>query len=419
MSDEEGDPVTGANVQVLSPGFQRSKRKLRPMGDAQTDAQGRYRLHNLAAGRYAVMAAYSFHPFVKAQSEIAAGAEQQQYAYGIQYYPSGSSPDSAALLSLRPGQEIAGVDFHLNARPAGTLTGKVVFPAEPGPNTNVQMTFVEEDSGPGTRMMTGAGPPNFAFQMGNLVPGKYLVVAQAAVNGTQYRGVQRVALDGPGAPEITIPLEAGAELTGKVIVEGPGAASQHPAFVALSSGDNLPWNSQPPRTNVEKDGTFKFSSVAPGVWDINAGPIPPGGYIKSMRLGDRDVLTEEMVIQSGMKDRLNITIGTEGASLEGDVSQGDGPAPNTPILLLPTGKYGHVLSFFRVTNSDEKSHFEMKGVTPGNYMLYAFEEMDRNSIQDPELLKPYKKVGVPLQLKAGANTSQKLTVIHARPGISQ
>jgi len=268
------------------------------------------------------------------------------------------------------------------------------------------------------QMMTGAAPPTFAFRMERLVPGNYLVVAQATANGTEYRGAQRVTVGGTDAPEITIPLESGVELSGKVSVEGPGAASQHPSSVSLSPGDNLPWNAPPPRANVEKDGTFKFSSVAPGVWDINAGPIPPGGYIKSMRLGDQDVLTEDMLVRSGAKDRLNIVIGTQGASFEGDVRQGENPVPNAAVLLFPDGKYKRVLSLVSLAASDEKGHFEMKGLTPGEYKLYAFEELARNALEDPELLKPYEKSGLPLPLKEGPNDSRKLTVIHARPGVS-
>ncbi|MDQ6704911.1 MAG: carboxypeptidase-like regulatory domain-containing protein [Acidobacteriota bacterium] len=416
--DEEGDPVSGANVQVMAPGYERRKRKLRPMGNAQADARGRYRLHNLAAGRYAVMTVSNFLPVVKAQPEVAAGTIQQQYSYAPQYYPAAERGDSAALLTLKPGQEIGGIDFHLNARPSIMLSGKVVFPEEPPPNTQVQISFTEEDSGPGIQTMTGTGSQNPVFRMDRLAQGSYLVVAQASANGTQYRGVQHVTLAGTSAPEITIPLEAGVELTGKVTVEGPAAAPQHPSFVALSPGDNLPWRSQPPRTNIEKDGTFKLPSVPPGVWDIDAGPIPPGGYIKSMRLGDRDVLTEEMIIQSGMKDRLIIRISTQGAMVEGDVVQGDGPAAAVPVLLLPDGKYRNVLSFSRLVASDQKGHFEMKGVTPGTYKLYAFEELDRNSIEDPENLKAYEQLGVSLQLKEGSNSPQKLTVIHARPGVT-
>ncbi|MDQ6664812.1 MAG: hypothetical protein M3Z23_10500, partial [Acidobacteriota bacterium] len=97
---------------------------------------------------------------------------------------------------------------------------------------------------------------------------------------------------------------------------------------------------------------------------------------------------------------------------------GDGPAAAVPVLLLPDGKYRNVLSFSRLVASDQKGHFEMKGVTPGAYKLYAFEELDRNSIEDPENLKAYEQLGVSLQLKEGSNSPQKLTVIHARPGVT-
>jgi len=40
-----------------------------------------------------------------------------------------------------------------------------------------------------------------------------------------------------------------------------------------------------------------------------------------------------------------------------------------------------VTSFYQLTASDEKGHFEIKGATPGAYKLYAFEEFNRTRLK--------------------------------------
>ena len=69
------------------------------------------------------------------------------------------------------------------------------------------------------------------------------------------------------------------------------------------------------------------------------------------------------------------------------------------------------MSFYRFSTADDRGHFEIKNATPGEYRLYAFEEFDPRSIQDPDFLKPFENSGVPVTLREGPNGSQKLSVI--------
>jgi hypothetical protein len=163
---------------------------------------------------------------------------------------------------------------------------------------------------------------------------------------------------------------------------------------------------------VDKDGRFTITGVPPGVWDIGAGPVPPGGYIKSMYLGDQDVLTEEMVIRPSTAAPLKIVLGTQAATLSGEVAAGDAP-PRATVLAAPDGKFRHVLSFYRYAAADGDGHFQIKGLTPGSYKLLAFEEFDPQSIQDPEFLGPFEQAGVPVTLREGENPAQKLSLIPA------
>jgi hypothetical protein len=279
---------------------------------------------------------------------------------------------------------------------------------------DLAVNVIGTDFGGGFRMRFSVSPPDYAFGLGQLAPGHYLLIAQGAIDGRLYRGVQTLDLGPPGIRDIAIRIEPSIDLAGSVFVEGPDADKHAASFVNLVPGDDIPWNGPQLRANVNKDGSFKVTGVPPGIWDIGVGPIPPGGYLKSMRLGDQDVLTEEMMIRPSTAEPLKIVLSTRAATLEGDVVQGDQPV-RAVILLAPDGKFRFVISFYNFSAADEKGHFIIKNATPGQYRLYAFEEFDPRSIQDPDFLKPFEKSGVPVTLREGPNTSPNLSVIPAGP----
>jgi hypothetical protein len=412
--DEDGEQLSNVQVMAMTPGFRHGKRTLLPGPNAMTDGGGHYRLSGLAPGRYAVATTSRNGPVFKIHSEAIAGQPQPQYSYGVQYYPAADHAESATVITVQPGQEISSIDFRLSARPAAFIVGKVIVPANAGAVKNVSVSFMSQDLGNRMVIGVGASSPDYNFGSPPLPPGSYVLVAQASIDGKQYRGVQSIDFGSQSPKDIAIPLEPTIDLAGTVSVEGPDAAKYAASFVSLVPGDDIPWNAPQLRANVNKDGSFKIAGVPPGIWDIDAGPVPPGGYIKSMRLGDQDVLTEEMMIRPSTAEPLKIIIGTRAAIIEGDVLQGDQSA-RAMVLLAPNGKFRHVTSFNRFTATDDNGHFAIKNATPGEYRLYALEEFDQQSIQDPDFLKPFEKHGVPVTLREGPNGSQKLSLIPTTP----
>jgi len=414
--DDDGDPLANVQVTAFAQGFERQRRRLLPGPGTMTDSTGRYRLSGLAPGRYAVAAVHSNGFVNRMHPEAAAGEPQQQYSYGVQYYPGTDRAEAAALIAVQPGKEISSIDFRLAAQMSASIEGKIIVPQGAGSVKDMIINTMGRNLGARFGISYGAGvsPQDYTFRTNPLAPGPYLLIAHASIDGRPYRGTQSVDLGPQGLRDVAVPMEASVDLAGSVSIEGPDAAEHTASFVNLSPGDDIPWNAPPLRANVEKDGSFKISNVPPGIWDIGVSPIPPAGYVKSMRLGDQDVLTEEMTIGPSTKQQLKIVLGTRAAALEGDVLREDQPT-RAAVVLAPDGKFGHVLSFYRIVGGDEKGHFEIKNATPGEYRLYAFEELDPRSIQDPDFLKPFEKSGVPVTLQEGPNASQKLPLIPAGP----
>ena len=408
--DEDGDPLSGVQVHVMRPEFRRGKRKLVAGPVSMTDSNGHYRVTGLVGGQYAVAVNSMNRPAVKIHPEAAAGEPQQQYSYGTQYYPGADRAESATLIAVQPGQEISSIDFRLRALPAVSIQGKIIVPPGAGSVKGASVTIGRQDIGNGMRTGVGVSTPDYNFGSPQLAPGLYVLVAQATIDDKLYRGVQTINLGSQPLHDIAIPIEASIDLTGTVSVEGPDGGKYAASFVSLVSGDDISGNGPPLRANVNKDGSFKIAGVPPGIWDINAGPIPSTGYIKSMRLGDQDVLAEDMTIRPSTSEALKIVFSTHAAKLEGDVFQGDQPT-RAVVLLAPEAKLRHMIGFYRTVTTDEKGHFEIDRARPGEHRLFAFQDLDQQSIQDPDFLKPFERYGVPVTLREGPNDPQKLSLI--------
>jgi len=407
--DDEGEPAEGALVRAQPAWLKRAKNSWGgPM--ASTDSHGHYRISNLQAGKYNVVLEQNNWMTTHEGSEVSAAAPPQRpYVYLQQFYPGTDNPAAAALLTLENGKEIAGIDFRAVSRPAVTLQGHVIPPPDiAGTLDGVQVILTE----PGNRgnMAAGAGPPEFAFSIPSAAPGPHILIANAFKGDKQYRGVLHIDI-GETNPEINIALEPGVTISGTVTVTGPEAVSHPPSYVSLVPGDDIPWNGPPLRATVNPDGTYKIPNVPAGVWDIDAGPVPRGGFMKSMRLGDQDVLTEEMRITSSTAAPLNIVIATDGATLEGQVTNAAGDPVQAPVVLMPAGRFQEVVSFRRYVFSNEKGRYRILGVMPGAYKLYSLEDFDVRSEEDIEGLKPLAKSAVAVELKEGQKTSQDLKLI--------
>jgi protocatechuate 3,4-dioxygenase beta subunit len=433
--DPDGDPLVSAQIRLLRSTWERLKPAYSYIRVAGTDELGRYHLENLVPGQYMLMAsqpnvqALTIQP--EAASQTAAQAAQKKM-YAVQFYPDAASLAGAAPVQVTEGEEIEGIDFHLSTRAAAALRGKIALPGgvpnvipngvpngaagDAAANQNVQISVFPQDIPmAGFQFAASHGnafPPNYDFEIPNLIAGPYMVAASLSAAGRDYRSVERIELPAGGA-EITLHPDRAIDLSGRVDFEG-GPQPGGPVRVALIPGGFPPGRSRI-RTEAQPDGSFVLANVDAGIWDIHVEPVPPGGYVKAMRLGDRDVLTEDMNIDPGTREALHIVVSARGAVVSGTVKVPEGVARSAraAVLLAPYGKYAQVLSFYRRASADDAGHFEIKGVTPGRYKVFAFEELDAAAYEDPGFLKSFDGFSEAFDLAEGARADRQIQLILA------
>ena len=411
--DPDGDPIPNVQLRLLRSAWERLKPSYRYQGFANTDDRGRYHFHDVPAGQYLVMAAQTYTPALVVQPEAVPGQAPPQKMYAVQFYPDAGRFSAAAPVQLAGGQDLEGIEFHLAAQTVAALHGKVVVPADFPSGSYVQVIAYSQEvpGNPYQSNGTRASPPNFEFQVPNLTAGAYVIVASFSAGGHDYRATERVEVP-PGGLEVTLHPDRGIDLAGRVDVEG-GPATGPFQVTLIPSGD--PPGRRRIQVEAHADGAFVAPDVVPGVWDIGVRPVPPGGYIKAMRLGDRDVLTGEMTIDSGTRESLRLLVSTRGAVVTGTVAVPPGVARSARamMLLAPVGKYASVISFYAHATSDDAGHFEFTGVTPGRYKLFAFEELDPSAYQDPGFLKPFDALGESFSVAEGGRVDRQTQLILA------
>src|SRR6185369_17030517 len=139
-----------------------------------------------------------------------------------------------------------------------------------------------------------------------------------------------------------------------------------------------------PQGAVQTNGTFCLANVAQGDYRVfvppllntfqwgpsSLSPLLQNAYIKSIRLGGADVLTDGLRLNVAPQDPLEVVIGT-GAKLSGTViNEKRESVVNATIALVPTSTRAR-LDLYRTTTSDHGGRYNMQGIPPGSYRAFA------------------------------------------------
>jgi hypothetical protein len=174
------------------------------------------------------------------------------------------------------------------------------------------------------------------------------------------------------------------------------------------------------------DGTFVVEAT-PGDYRVNLAPfltgaptsprfsvsIPKGfenAYVKSIRLGEIDVLNEGLHLDGPVTSALTIVLGMNPGSVGGTVvADSQSPAAGATVALLPDirGRFDLV----RTVTTDPSGRFVVNHVVPGEYKVFAWTEISAGDWQDPDVIRAHEARGTALHVGDGAAENIRVTVI--------
>ena len=448
---DEGEPSGYAHVQALRATWGDGRRQLTVAQLVQADERGVYRLFWLPPGEYVVAARpldlrrssemmhipppsrfgdyeQQMRPTVTAinATRVTPDGEVIESQYVPIYYPGTRDESLAQPITVAAGQHLQGFDIDVAESLLRTrrVRGQVLDGTTGLPVTRASLEIIPRDA-PAIMLVSGGNAsPDGRFDLGGAWPGaNHLVVnggaalvpfevADADVNGLTVTLWPPVSIPGlirtaagdadPGVVGgITISLRRTPAVNG---VRDPG-----PVVTPISqSGAAAVRFSAAPISDA--DGRFTLSGIRQGDYAIVAS-LRGDAYIESAQFGGRDVLRRPLRIDGPAQGRLEIVIGTDAASVGGTIVDGRaGSVAGATVVLVPDQGRDR-MDLFKSATTDALGRFELRGVAPGDYELFAWDHMEPGAWMDPEVLRMEEGRGRRIRAAAGARITGEYRLI--------
>jgi hypothetical protein len=167
---------------------------------------------------------------------------------------------------------------------------------------------------------------------------------------------------------------------------------------------------------VGVDGKFLLQDVEADTYRVAVSGLSGSFYLKSVQLGGHDVLGPGLDLTTGTaRGPLEILISPDGGRIEGTVvNKQNTPWPGARVVLVPSGALRPRTDLYRDTRTDLFGRFTMMGIPPGEYKLFAWQEVELEAYQDPDFLRLYEDQGVPVTVQEKGIFSVQLSLIPSR-----
>ena len=453
--DEDGLPMGHLTVLALVPQYRGGEQRFFIDRQAVTDENGVYRLYWLGPGKYYIAAVYedprrrqtvmaptappgrtlarfrATSPAV-ARQILPDGALLEE-AYSVVYFGGTIDPVAATAVEVRPGETFAGADIPMGAgrMRTGHIRGTVIDGETGRPARNAVVLAASRQWRPNGLVLFGNTNADGVFDLAGAFPENYILTAITSTeplpgsSGTNNAagntatpprpqvGYMSVETDGRQVVDVRVLTTSGITVSGHVQIEGSTTTDTSGALARMSVnltrdpdllGMSDPFMPLPPTPagsppaprngQVTASGDFKMS-IAPGDYRMSVANIPASTYVKSIRLGNEDVLSSGLHVTKSVDATVQIVIGTDGGTILGSVLDGSlRPFTNATVALVPEGvALRGQPELYRNTTSDSSGNFVLKAVPPGAYKLFAWEWAPQDAWQNADFIRNYEGQG--------------------------
>jgi protocatechuate 3,4-dioxygenase beta subunit len=376
ITDTEGRPVIGERVNVVAKNTPDTGRPV-TMFDGprnRTDDRGIYRVYGLSPGNYTV----SIGQAAGAGNVAIMGMGGSQYTKT--FYPDVAEEAKETILEINEGTEVSNID--IVARKSGrgsSVSGRVVDAdsGQPVPNVYVVHSSLNAETQQlGGMNFTGSQTDaNGKFRLENVQPGHHAAYVLATAEGTSvYSDQTPFDVSDGDVSGVEIKVRRGATISGVAVVENnfdPAVASLLQTISIFAFSNTKGGAPSFSRSQINGDGSFSFSGLAPGTVQIKmvGFPTPPKGLTLVRTEVDGIEQREGIEVTAGAKItgvRLVFAYGT--GSIRGEVRAEGGtlPAGLTLQVILRSATGGARPISGAV---DARGHFVVENVPPGTYEM--------------------------------------------------
>jgi hypothetical protein len=374
----------------------RGDRSVLSVESALSDDRGEYHLYWLDPGEYYIRASsLELKPGESIPGNSRSDAPGPRYAQT--YFPGFRDPKDATLIRLRVGSNFSAFDFKLQPVIPVSISGHIYIEAtrESAGGAVIIANYagaVASDQKFQTRS-TPSGRDMGEFGMGGMTQGTYIVSAQYSTGGQQLVAHRKATIK-VAERSFMLYLTPGSTANGRIAATSEPALDLRSVRIALESVDSdLP---SPASATVSANGQFSLARVEPGEYILRTVNLPGDVYVKSIRSGDVDIQAKPLVIRYASPEPIRVDLGIDGGRMDGVVvDSANHPFAGATVAVVPDANRRNSPDQYRVTESEADGHFTLRGIPPGDYKLFAWQNIEPNAYLNDVYMTGFEPLGVP------------------------
>ena len=411
--DEDGEPLASVTVSALRETYDKGKRNLFPTTTTESNDLGEYRLFGLPPGRYFISARLD--TWRQGEDSGAEQAQSSSQGYAKMYYPGVPDRARASTIAVKSGEEIPSTEILMRQVVVYHVRGHVFNQVTNRPGADSYVLLLPKTSGRRFEFdsFTQVQKRDGSFDIHDVLPGSYVVISVWADQGKSYIARVPIEVGNADVDGVSLSITPGGPLNGRVIWDGQPALDKDALSIRLETTDNSLVFYAPSR--VKPDGSFSIPDVSDGSFYALTDGESKDCYVKDVVYAGREALEDGFNFSRASTGLLEITISSRGARVQGVVTDDDGlPAPGVYVALIPDTEARRAKhNLYKSVTTDQYGHYDLRGVSPGDYLLFSWTEIEEGAWEDPDFIKEFidKKKGESISLQEGDAKSKNLVAI--------
>jgi hypothetical protein len=415
ITDPQGNPLPNVSVSAAEMSYQDGRKAFAPGTiPIKTDDRGEYRVFWLPSGEY----------YIRAEQTGAGNLA------GRSYYPGTLDSNIATPVTIRSGESIEGINFRLPPTNNIRISGTVKSDSGAMPNATIVRTFylLPRDGRPTEfrpqeftntiRPQFGVTTMDFSLDVQGVAPGIYDLAPFFLDGGTAYTGRTTLQIGNQDIDNVTAAIRPNVSVTGRITSRESLPFEKWRAIsMELRSRDvPVPLMGRSGIASIRPDGTFTIGKVVEGRYQLYigaaTGAIPPDLYISAVRQAGLDLQDEGTIdVRDGMP-QIEITLSSGAGLIEGTVENALGSVPaRADVVLVPQLSRRKNVMYYDRTTIDSKGRFMFTGIAPGEYKVFAFDQLADSAERNQEFLVRYETLGESVTISSTAPKQVRVRVL--------
>jgi Carboxypeptidase regulatory-like domain len=402
VRDENGEPMPLAVVSAVQTHYSDGKRALVPAMVVVTNDLGEFRLFNLTSGNYLLCVSPG----------MAIGSVRMASRNLVTvYYPGTTDPSQATPAEVQAGVEIHGIDMGMQSSKTFHVRGQIVGVSGDKKEFGAAVILHKADNEVSPERSNEVGKDG-KFDIEGVMPGSYRVIAILPTEGGSPIFIHKtIEVTGADVDGVTLASEGTIVIEGHLKWDDETESTKVQLQVRLIPVEEF--FSMPGHSEINKDGSLEIKDVMPDLYSLDITEPAPDAYLKGARYGSADAMGTFRV--SGAGGSLELLIGARGARVGGVVMNSDPVVVlGAWVALVPEEAKQKQKRLYQAVRTDANGKYEFRGVAPGSYTLFSWDQVAGHEWEDPEFMKAFEGKGAAISLEEKENKSMDLTLIENR-----